>query len=137
MLISEKTTCLIWFLIAWFLFIYFFSYFKNIFSFFFFASKEAYRWRWGLQKIPVQNLTDCCEMCEKLLWVPWTPGHLSVNYKFVYVCGGGSYKLSEVYEFILKWRVPKIRTWDSLLPADKRQRIVWKFRGMQNYLCWH
>ena len=47
---------------------------------------------------------------------------------------GGCYKLPGVYESILRSSVPKVTTWDSLTLVDERQRIVWKFRGMEIFL---
>ena len=49
---------------------------------------------------------------------------------------GGRYKLPGAYESILRSSVPKVTTWDILILDDEKRRIVWKFRGTENILCW-
>ena len=46
------------------------------------------------------------------------------------------YKLPGFYESICEWSVLNVTTWDWLFLADKRKRIVWKFQGAENILCW-
>ena len=50
--------------------------------------------------------------------------------------GRGPLQLPGVYESILMSSEPKVATWDILTLADERRRIVRKFRGMENILCW-
>ena len=86
----------------------------------------------SLQAIILTLMRSTIGQRTPLVWKRSQGGYLNKVNKPTINEDGGRYKLSGVYESILRSSVPKVTTWDILTLADERRRIVWKFRGMEN-----
>ena len=95
---------------------------------------------------PLSFISESETLSGRDPWYTWPENRHADSWKFVAVpvlavhrivdFDIDHFKLPGVYESILRSSVPKVSTWDSLTLTGERQRIVWKFWGMENILCW-